>query len=107
MCNLTILGRFSADVNGSTYYFSNDMEAQANFQKADGAFEKNRIIEVVWTAYNTEGNVERIPLNKESFELVYISHLAHVQNSIAKFRDFLMPLVESSTTVEELESIVW
>lgn len=106
-CNRAILGKFLCDVNGVTYYFSNDMEAQANFEKCDRAFEKGRLTEVVWTVYTLEGEVARIIMTYSDFENVYIKHLEHIQNNISRFRDFLMPLVEGATSEEEIKSIQW
>jgi hypothetical protein len=106
-CNSTILGRFSCVVNDETYHFSNDMEAQANFEKCDRAFEKGRLTEIPWTAYDTDGNVVRVVLTQETLEQVYLAHLYHIQSSIAKFRDVLMPQVLAATTVEEVEAIKW
>lgn len=106
-CNKTILDRFSSKVDGVDYLFSNDMEAQANFEKCDRAFEKGRITEIPWTAYTMDGDVIRILLNEEKFEPVYISHLSHITGNISKFRDFLMPLVEDAKTVEEVEKVNW
>lgn len=107
LCNRTILSRFSSKVNGEDYFFSNDMEAQSNFEKCDRAFEKQRFTEVAWTAYDLNGDVVRLILTVETFEPVYISHLTHIQSNISKFRDHLMPLVEQATTVEEVENIIW
>jgi hypothetical protein len=107
MCNMTILGRFTSVVNGAPYQFSNDMEAQANFEKCDRAFDNGRIQEIAWTVYNSEGQVERVLLDPVTFEGVYLDHLAHIQNNISKFRDFLMPQVEEATTVEEVKQIKW
>lgn len=107
MCSETILGRFSSVVDGVTYYFSNDQEAQANFDKADRAFDKGLMTEISWTAYDGDGNVVRLVFNQATFEPLYMSHLTHIQDNISKFRDFLMPLVNSATTMEELEAISW
>lgn len=106
-CSQTILGRFFSDVNGITYSFSNDMEAQANFEKADRAFERGLITEILWTAHDVNGDVVRLTLDATAFEGVYIDHLSHIQDNISKFRDVLMPQVESCTTVEEVNSIKW
>lgn len=105
MCNYIILGRFISVVDGEKYYFSNDMEAQANFEKCDRAFEKGRLTEIVWTCYDEHGNIQRITLTPETFEGVYISHLAHINDNISKFRDTLMPLVESAES-EDRKSVV-
>lgn len=106
-CNKTILGRFTSVVDGVTYLFSNDMEAQANFEKCDRAFEKNRLTELMWTAYTTDGEVVRLTFTPETFEPTYIDHLTHIQGTIAKFRDVLMPQVMAATTIEEVEAIKW
>jgi hypothetical protein len=106
-CNLTILGRFSLIRDGATYFFSNDMEAQANFEKCDRAFEKGRITAIPWTCYDGEGSVVRLDFDAESFEPLYIAHLTHIQNNIAKFRDELMPQVLAATSIEEVRTIQW
>lgn len=106
-CNEWILGRFPCEVNGETYYFSNDNEAQANFEKCDRAFEKGRITEMNWTAYAADERVVRLSLNADSFELLYIAHLNHVQTGIAKLRDELMIQVDAATTPEEVLAIEW
>lgn len=106
-CNITILGRFSHVFGEDTYYFSNDMEAQANFEKCDRAFEKGRLTEIPWTAYDSEENVVRLIFDSASFEPLYISHLTHIQSNIVKFRDILMPRVVAAQTVPELVAINW
>jgi hypothetical protein len=106
-CNKTILGRFSAIVDSVEYRFSNDMEAQSNFEKCDRAFEKGRATEIPWTAYDVDGNVVRVLLNDIKFEPVYVAHLTHIQNNISKLRDFLEPQIWGATTVEEVRNITW
>lgn len=106
-CNETILGRFSSTIDSVEYQFSNDLEAQANFEKCDKAFDRGMIIEIPWTAYDMDGNTVRVLLNREKFSIVYYNHLEHIQNNISKFRDFLMPMVENATNVEEVEAIKW
>lgn len=106
-CSETILGKFPHYVNGAIYYFSNDMEAQANFEKADRAFEKGRFTEVGWTCYDEYENVCRLVFTAETFESLYINHLLHIQKNIARFRDILMPDLNNAQTIEEVESIIW
>lgn len=106
-CEEAILGKFSAPYNGNTYYFSCDMEAQSNFEKVDRAFEKGRITEIGWTAYDSNGDVTRLLLTSESFEPIYIRHLEHIQGNISKFRDFITPLVMSATTLTDINDIQW
>lgn len=106
-CNETILGRFPADVDGVTYWFSCDTEAQANFDKVDRAFDKGRMTQIGWTAYTADGEVVRLTLDAINFEPVYLGHLYHIQANIAKLRDMLQPRLESVTTAEEVMKISW
>jgi hypothetical protein len=106
-CSMTISGRFTATVNNIDYQFSCDSEAQSNFEKTDRAFDKTRITEINWTAYDVDGNVVRLLLDNTTFEGVYMAHLQHIQDNVSKFRDTLMPLVESASTVDEVNAIIW
>lgn len=106
-CQKTIVGRFIADVNGVPYQFSNDVEAQINFDKLLGAFDRGMVTEIPWTAYDMEGNVVRVVLNQTAFQVVYMAHLNHIQSNIAKFRDVLQPQVEQSTDITQLKNISW
>lgn len=106
-CEEAILGRFSVELDGVVYAFSNDREAQANFDKCDNSFARGRITEIPWTAYDPDGNVRRIVLDAVKFEKVYVAHLEHIQGNIAKFRDFLEPLVVGAAGVDEVNLIQW
>jgi hypothetical protein len=106
-CSQAIVGRFTAMVDGVEYSFSCDEEAQKNFDKADWAFSKGNVPELPWTAYNSEGQVVRILINPDNFGPVYLAHLEHIQNNIAKFRDFLQPMVEGAEDPDEVFSVKW
>lgn len=107
LCKANILGRFTVTIDGMQYQFSCDQEAQMNFEKVDRAFEKGRSVEEPWTAYTIEGEVVRLTLTPELFEPVYVAHLEHIRENIVRFRDELQPQVESATTIEELNNVVW
>ncbi|MBT2656609.1 hypothetical protein J7E81_15425 [Bacillus sp. ISL-18] len=110
-CNDTILGRFSSEVDGVIYYFSHDSEAQSNFSTAKLAFMDGTVAQmggvIPWTAYDSEGNVFRLQLNQSQFNSVFLSKMLHVTNNVAKYRDFLVPLVIDAKTPEEIKSITW
>jgi YHS domain-containing protein len=106
-CSSAILGKFPSVVDGVTYYFSNDNEAQKNFDKMARAFDKGYVTEKNWTVYDQDGNVLRVSLNTEKFEAVYKDHLTHISSNVSKFRDTLMPQVLAATDEEEIQSIVW
>lgn len=105
-CNQTIIGKFSFDYNGVTYYFSCDTEAQSNFEKVDRAFDKARMTEINWTSYDVGGNAVRLTFDKASFEGLYLAHLNHIQSNISKLRDVLMPIVLEATA-DELNAVTW
>lgn len=105
-CQQSILGYFKATVDGVEYSFSCDFEAQTNFEKVDRAFEKGRMTQINWTAYDANGNVVRVTLDPTSFEPVYLAHLYHIQSNISRLRDVLQPQVEIASE-EELKTIVY
>jgi arabinogalactan endo-1,4-beta-galactosidase len=106
-CSETILGRFYVELNGTSYGFSNDAEAQANFEKCARVFDKGLATEMVWTVYDIEGSVSRLPLTEDLFNIVYMAHLNHINDNIAKFRDFLSPMVLFANTLEEINQVTW
>jgi YHS domain-containing protein len=111
-CSETILGRFAADINGVTYYFSNDAEAQSNFKDTKILFSDGTIDAILgglvtWTCYDVNGNVMRVQLNKTQFDNVFIARVKHQNDNVSKFRDTLQPQVENATTVEQIELITW
>lgn len=111
-CNQSILGRFSAVVDGVTYYFSNDMEAQSNFKDAKLSFADGTVDEylggaVPWTCYDTDGKVCRLNLNAEQFQSVYVTRLLHQNGAISKLRDDLQKKVDIAADPSEIEKITW
>jgi hypothetical protein len=106
-CDKTILGRFYAELDGVTYQFSCDNEAQKNFDKALKVFEKGWKTELLWTVYDMDGNVLRLMVRADQYAPLYMAHLDHIQYNISKFRDTLQPLVEKAETVEEVENVTY
>lgn len=106
-CNKAIMGKFPVVIDEITYYFSNDIEAQMNFDKMLRAFEKGKVEQLPWTVYRENGEVERIILDPIIFEVIYEAHLMHIQGNISRYRDVLMPMVKNSTTVEGVDEIHW
>ena len=111
-CSQAILGKFSADVNGITYYFSNDSEAQSNFKDTKALFDDGTIDAmaggiITWTAYDTNGKVCRIPLNKDQFKPVNIARVMHQNNNVSKLRDDLEKRVDAATSLPEVLAITW
>jgi YHS domain-containing protein len=109
-CKEAILGRFSCDVDGVTYYFSGDTEAQANFADAKSSWMDGDLLpedKVPWTAYDTNGNVVRLQLNKAQFDPVNRARVQWKLDCIGKYRDTLIPRVAAAQTVEELQAVTW
>jgi hypothetical protein len=106
-CNKTILGRFYAELDGVTYQFSCDNEAQKNFDKALKVFEKGWRTELLWTVYDMNGNVLRLIVRADQYAPLYMAHLDHIQYNISKFRDTLQPIVENAQTVDEVKNVTY
>lgn len=107
MCTAVIMGRFKVTLDAVDYWFSNDLEAQLNFDKMDRAFDKGRVTYLPWTAYLADGSVTRVIVDPVKFEMIYEAHLNHIQNNISKYRDLLMPMVAEAETSEEIDALHW
>jgi hypothetical protein len=105
-CNNSILAGFKHNIGGIEYHFSFDQEAQMNFQGVKEVLSDDIVSEIMWTV-RKNGEYTRIPINKAIMNELTIAILLHKDSNISKYRDFLMPLVNSATTVEEINAIKW
>lgn len=107
-CSATIVDTFPFTYSdGVEYYFYCDTIAQSNFEKVDRAFDKGRITQINWTAYDSSGNAVRLLFTAETFDPLYVAHLNHIQGAIAHFRDVLQPQVEQADTITAVEAVTW
>lgn len=111
-CNNAILADFEAQVDGVSYWFGHDDNAQKNFSSAklgflDGSIEDLMGGKIPWTAYDSAGNVVRLQLTKDTFDPVFRAHAMIAIMYIAKFRDTLEPLVNAAQSIEEINQINW
>lgn len=106
-CQKAILGRFYSELDGVTYQFSCDSEAQKNFDKALKVFEKGWRTELAWTVYDMDDNVLRVMVRADQYDPLYMAHLDHIQYNISKFRDVLQPLVEAAENIEDVKNITY
>ena len=105
-CHEAIVSLFEVEIGGKKYGFSYDMEAQTNMQETYQMFQNNVINEINWSARSNKEKV-RVTLNKREFEKVYYEGIKHKQALISKLKDKLEPLVDSTKSEEELDSIHW
>ena len=105
-CHEDIISLFEVEIKGKKYGFSYDMEAQTNMQETYQMFQNNVINEINWSARNNSEKV-RVTLNKSEFEKVYYEGIKHKQTLISKLKDKLEPLIDSTESEEELDSINW
>lgn len=105
-CHNEIISSFKTRVKGELYGFSYDIEAQTNMQETYQMFQNNVINEINWSARSNKEKV-RVTLNKSEFEKVYYEGIKHKQALISKLKDKLEPLVDSTKSKEELDSIKW
>lgn len=105
-CQKEIYGYFDVQIGSTTYSFSFDQEAQANFNSTMLLFMQGIISEIDWTAH--KGDItERITLNKETFEQIYRIGFQRKNELINRLRKELQPMVENAQTIEEVQQIMW
>lgn len=105
-CHEAIVSLLEVEIGGKKYGFSYDIEAQTNMQETYQMFQNNVIDEINWSARINKEKV-RVTLNKSEFEKVYYEGIKHKQALISKLKDKLEPLVDSTKSKEELDSIHW
>jgi hypothetical protein len=110
LCNSSILGKFTAQVNGITYSFSNDFAAQSNFKDAKDAWNYGYIPNtqtIKWTAYDVNGNLVRLDLTQEQFDPINIARMQWQQTNVSMLRDTLEPSVNAAQNQSDLDNIKW
>lgn len=105
-CNDSILSGFDHVINGETYHFSFDTEAQLNFQGVRPLLSEGIVSKVDWTV-SKNGTYHRIPVDKKLMDELTVAILMHKDGNVRKYRNQLLPKVYEATTVEEVNSINW
>ncbi|UUG68081.1 hypothetical protein [Bacillus phage PK-3] len=107
-CQQAILDGFDYTINGVSYHFSFDTEAQLNFQGAERVFSRNLVESIDWTVKNNStGEYERIPITETIMDELSVIILNHKSDNVSRYRDILYKQLESATTVEEVNAIRW
>lgn len=109
-CSQSIVGTFTAQVNGVTYSFSNSTSAQSNFKDAKDAWTYGYMPNtqtVKWTVYDSDGSIVRLDLTESQFDPVNIARMTWQQTNVSKLRDDLELKVNEATTEDEINQIVW
>ena len=102
ICEQKIINGF--DVDGVHYYYS--QEKQINFQDTYQLFLNNMITEITWNAY-VNGEKERISLDKEGFQRVYLAGVKHKVDTIGRLNDVLIPMIKEAESKEVVARIYW
>lgn len=108
-CNKAILAGFSYTIDDILYWFSYDMEAQGNFRDAKTILEDGLVEVVPWTVRvgGIDGEYTRIPITLDIINAISIVIVQHKTNNIGRYRDILMPIVKSATTIEGVANVQW
>lgn len=106
ICQEQIVSGFNCEISGISYHLSYDKEAQSNLAERFQLFQNDMITEIKITAHKGD-EIARVICDKKLFNSIYIASVQHKENCISKYRDELLPLVEQSITVEQVESITW
>lgn len=105
-CNKSIQSGFDHEINGMTYHFSFDTEAQLNYQGADRLLSSGMVETIDFTVF-VDGGYERISVNNQEMQGITLAVLKHKASNISKYRDTLMPIVKNATTKEEILAVKW
>lgn len=105
-CQDVIIAGFDHVIDGITYHFSLDTEAQQNFTSTYQLMRDGLVNEVPWTV-TVDGEYTRIVITKDIMEELAVAILNHKTSNIAKFRDVLSILIEGAQTLEEVTAIQW
>jgi len=84
-----------------------DETGQKNLQATIQLFEKGIIHSIPWTVNRIGGSADRVILTAEMSEGIALSAMLHTHVNISRFRDQLMPIVKSATTIEDVENVTW
>lgn len=108
-CQDSILAGFTHVINGQTYWFSYDYEAQGNFRDAKEILSDGVVLAVPWTVRigGKDGEYSRIEINLEQIKELALVIMEHKLNNISKYRDFLLPIVTGAETPEEVQEVKW
>lgn len=104
-CEEAILSRFSVEIDGNTYEFSYDTNAQSRLNGSASLFNSGLLTEIPWTCY-LNGERQRVILNKDSFNKIAVAALMHCNSNIVKFNE-LLEQVNNAQTLGDLQKIVW
>lgn len=106
-CEATILGRFTATVNGVSYEFSYDEKAQSRFNGVGLMFTRGIITSNDWTAY-LNGERVRISLSSNDFNNVAIAAAQHCDSNVQKFNDLRTQVLDPTCdTPDKVRAITW
>jgi hypothetical protein len=107
ICNDKITN-FTYDINGVTYNFSYDIEAQNNFRDAREAIADGLATEVEWTAYiASTGERVRIMLNGADLTNMRLVQFNQKHQIIAEFNSILLDILNPATTVDQVNAVGW
>lgn len=109
-CDKSILSGFDYAIDGVEYHFSSSISAQMNFQGVDSLFKDNLVPNGLaeWTVTDkSTGEIERILIDKDTFNQLKLKLFLHINSNISKFRNVLQPQIEAASTIEQVKEISW
>jgi hypothetical protein len=108
-CNKSITDGFIQNIDGIDYWFSFDSEAQSNFQGSRPILNEGIVESINWTVRigGKDGEYSRLPITKTIMDTLTLTILQHKDSNVSKYRDVLLPQVNSASTVDEVNAIIW
>lgn len=102
ICKQQIESGFNVD--GAHYTYG--QEKQINFQDTFQLFLNNMITEISWNVH-INNEKQRIKLNKEQFQKVYLAGIKHKTDILSRLNDVLIPMVMEAENKETVARIYW
>lgn len=108
-CSKRILEGFIHNIDGVDYWFSYDIEAQLNMQGVKKMLDEGSITSKRWTVRigGKDGEYSRVDVTKPVMDAISLTALQHVDDKVSWYRDVLMPIINNSTSVTEIDAVHW
>lgn len=95
---------FDFIIDNQKYHFP--LDGELSFQSASKLFEAGLVDSMMWSV-TKDGEPLRISINKETLDNLILAEISHKADIISKYRDVLMPIVNSATTIEAINAVKW
>lgn len=106
-CSDELTYGYTYTINGTSYRFSFDLDAQANFMASKSLLEAGKVPTVPWTAYQDGTARVRIDLSLDDIEGMEMAQFHHKEEIVGKYNDLLINHLYPSVNISQINAITW